>query len=144
MLHYCDTSFYHALDPDDYAANLLKYKPSFLENNNYIDFLYKELAYEEKKGKDRKTLDLIQFTDMHVDLDYTIGSSINCGSVLCCRADFGMPTDPSDQAGPYGAIGFCDIPVSVLDKMTEKINELSPDAVFWTGDVPPHDMWNYS
>lgn len=28
--------------------------------------------------------------------------------------------------------------------MAEKINELAPDVLFWTGDVPPHDQWNYS
>jgi len=28
--------------------------------------------------------------------------------------------------------------------MTEKINQLAPDTLFWTGDVVPHDQWNYS
>jgi sphingomyelin phosphodiesterase len=28
--------------------------------------------------------------------------------------------------------------------MAEKINEIAPDVLFWTGDVPPHDQWNYS
>lgn len=28
--------------------------------------------------------------------------------------------------------------------MSEKINQLSPDAIFWTGDITPHDMWNQS
>lgn len=28
--------------------------------------------------------------------------------------------------------------------MGDKINELSPDALFWTGDITPHDMWNQS
>ena len=22
--------------------------------------------------------------------------------------------------------------------------ELSPDAIFWTGDIVPHDQWNYN
>jgi len=47
-------------------------------------------------------------------------------------------------AGAYGSVAFCDIPISVLDKMTEKVNELKPDVLFWTGDVTPHDLWNYS
>lgn len=55
-----------------------------------------------------------------------------------------MATDPANAAGEYGAIGYCDVPVSVLDKMTEKVNELAPDTLFWTGDVVPHDQWNYS
>ena len=28
--------------------------------------------------------------------------------------------------------------------MGDKINELKPDALFWTGDITPHDMWNQS
>jgi hypothetical protein len=44
----------------------------------------------------------------------------------------------------YGTVSNCDAPVALLDKMTEKINELAPDTLFWTGDVVPHDVWNYS
>ena len=55
-----------------------------------------------------------------------------------------MATDPEYAAGPYGSIGKCDIPVSVLDKMTDKVNELAPDALFWTGDATPHDLWSLS
>lgn len=43
--------------------------------------------------------------------------------------------------GSYG----CDIPVDVLTKMGEIINnEIKPDVIFWTGDVVPHDQWEYS
>jgi hypothetical protein len=50
-----------------------------------------------------------------------------------------MADDPQYAAGPYGSPGICDVPMSVLEKMGEKINELAPDALFWTGDVSPHD-----
>ena len=50
-----------------------------------------------------------------------------------------MADDPSKAAGVYGSIAYCDVPVSVFDKMTEKVNELAPDTLFWTGDVVPHD-----
>ena len=76
---------------------------------------------------------------MHLDLDYAVGSAVNCKDILCCRAEGGYPTDPAEQAGKYGHLGFCDVPVLVLDKMAEKVNAMSPDALFWTGDVPPHD-----
>jgi hypothetical protein len=23
-------------------------------------------------------------------------------------------------------------------------DEVKPDTIFWTGDVPPHDQWKYS
>jgi len=79
-----------------------------------------------------------------VDLDYAVGSNKNCNDILCCRAENGYPEDPADQAGFYGSMSFCDAPVSVMDKMAVKINAMAPDALFWTGDVPPHDQWNYS
>lgn len=91
-----------------------------------------------------KILEIIQFTDIHLDLDYTIGAKVDCADVLCCRKDSGMAVEGERAAGPFGAVGFCDIPVSVLEKMSKKINELQPDTLFWTGDVAPHDMWNYS
>lgn len=28
--------------------------------------------------------------------------------------------------------------------MGDKINDLKPDLLFWTGDITPHDMWNQS
>ena len=73
-----------------------------------------------------------------------VGANKVCNDALCCRIENGMATDPSQAAGPYGSIAVCDSPLSVLDKMTEKINQLRPDTLFWTGDVAPHDQWNYS
>ena len=46
------------------------------------------------------------------------------------------------QAGEYGSLGKCDLPVAALDRMAEAINKLAPDALMWTGDVVPHDVWN--
>jgi sphingomyelin phosphodiesterase len=81
----------------------------------------------------------VQFTDLHIDLDYVVGSNMKCNNVLCCRIENGMATDPALAAGPYGSIAFCDVPVSVLEKMSDKVNELAPDTLFWTGDAVPHD-----
>ena len=58
---------------------------------------------------------------------------------MCCRIENGMADDPSQAAGPYGSVAFCDVPITVLDKMTEKVNELAPNTLFWTGDFLPHD-----
>jgi hypothetical protein len=74
-----------------------------------------------------------------LDLDYLPGASKTCKNVLCCRAEDGIPTDPADAAGPYGSLALCDVPEVVLFKMGDKINELAPDVLFWTGDVVPHD-----
>ena len=87
----------------------------------------------------RPTISAIQFTDLHLDLDYVVGSNYDCRNVLCCRAENGMAEDPSQGAGKFGSVAYCDVPVVVLDKMTEKVNELAPDTLCWTGDVVPHD-----
>lgn len=92
----------------------------------------------------RDTISVIQFTDIHLDLDYKVGSRTECNNMLCCRHSDGYSKDPKLQAGPYGSLAKCDIPPSVLFKMGDKINELAPDALFWTGDITPHDMWNQS
>lgn len=98
--------------------------------------MYDEIASDPLP---RETISFVQFTDLHLDLDYAVGSATVCHNVMCCRADDGFPTDPAHQAGPYGSLSYCDVPVSVLDKMTEKVNALAPDVLFWTGDVVPHD-----
>jgi len=37
------------------------------------------------------------------------------------------------------------VPLATFEKMLDFVNaEIDPDVVFWTGDVPPHDMWNYN
>ena len=63
---------------------------------------------------------------------------------MCCRKEYGFPEIPEYQAGEYGSLAKCCTPVSVLKKMGEKINELSPDALFWTGDTVPYDLQDYS
>ena len=81
-----------------------------------------------------------------MDLDYTVGSANICNNIICCRAEDGILLDEASPfaAGPYGSLGQCDIPPVVLYKMADKINELAPDALFWTGDITPHDMYNVS
>ena len=32
------------------------------------------------------------------------------------------------------------MPIKTFDSMVEKIKELQPDIVFWTGDFPPHEI----
>lgn len=103
--------------------------------------MYREIANDTNE---RPTINIVQFTDLHIDLDYQVGANNVCDNVLCCRKEDGMATDPAQAAGPYGSPTVCDVPKSVLDKMTEKVNELKPDTLFWTGDVAPHDQWNYS
>jgi sphingomyelin phosphodiesterase len=116
-------------------------KPESLADDDFINSLYRDIANDTSE---RSTIRIVQFTDLHIDLNYKVGSNSVCDDVLCCREENGMATDPTLAAGVYGSVSFCDVPISVLDKMTEKVNELAPDTLFWTGDVAPHDQWNYS
>lgn len=138
---YCNRHNYTLMPVQDYIDRVLATKPAYLDSDNFIDFKYAEIARDQG---DRKEISLVQFSDFHVDLDYAVGAAIDCGDILCCRAEFGFPTDPSNAAGEFGELVWCDIPKSVIGKMTEKVNELAPDAYMWTGDGPPHDQWAYS
>lgn len=64
--------------------------------------------------------------------------------MICCRDYCGDPATPEDEARKYGEYG-CDVPIPTFEKMLEYVNtEIKPDVIFWTGDVPPHDMWQYN
>ena len=87
---------------------------------------------------------MLQFTDLHLDLDYVPGSAKVCDDILCCRAYAGFPEEKENQASPWGEYE-CDLPFSTFAAMGDFIREeIKPDLIAWTGDVPPHDMWNYN
>lgn len=70
--------------------------------------------------------------------------TFKCDYVICCREVNGKPKHPNETAGPLGSY-FCDVPIDTLTTMGEFINaEVKPDIVFWTGDIVPHDQWQYS
>lgn len=71
-----------------------------------------------EQAENRNLIEIIQFTDIHMDFDYQIGTKVDCDDVLCCRKDSGIAGPGERAAGPFGALGSCDIPVSVLDKMS--------------------------
>ena len=135
-LGYCNREWYQLDTPEVYADRVLKSKPEYLKNDDFLNFMYNEINTDPSP---RPTISAVQFTDLHLDLDYVVGSNYDCRNVLCCRAEDGMAEDPAKGAGKYGSVAYCDVPVIVLDKMTEKVNQLEPDTLFWTGDVVPHD-----
>lgn len=132
----CERQWYYPEVADDAVSRIMASKPEYLQNDDFLEYMYQEITQDTNE---RPTLSFVHFTDLHLDLDYEVGSATKCHNVMCCRADDGYPTDPSLQAGAYGSLAYCDVPVTVLDKMTEKVNELAPDALFWGGDAVPHD-----
>ena len=80
------------------------------------------------------------FGDLHVDFDYTPGSSNKCGKILCCRSDSGIPRTKEEEAGPWGDYK-CDLPEWTFLSMLDYIkDEVSPAMVFWSGDSISHNL----
>ncbi|KAI0477086.1 calcineurin-like phosphoesterase [Xylariaceae sp. FL0804] len=92
----------------------------------------------------RTPLQVVHFTDIHVDLEYEVGASYNCTKNICCRpydaAD--APGNTSYPAGPYGNPA-CDAPLSLEESMYAAIRQLAPNASFsiFTGDVVEGAVW---
>jgi hypothetical protein len=61
---------------------LILHKPEWLKKDNFQNYLYQEIAADPNP---RKTLSMIHFTDLHVDLDYQVGTNKTCKNVMCCR-----------------------------------------------------------
>ena len=78
-------------------------------------------------------------TDVHFDLDYQPGAATDCGLPLCCRAAY----PGTGSAGLYGDYN-CDIPYTTLESGVQAMAALKPDFILWTGDDPPHNVWNQS
>jgi sphingomyelin phosphodiesterase len=57
--------------------------------------------------------EIIQFTDIHLDLDYEAGTNSDCGLPICCRAPNGPPKNQTYSAGRYGHFG-CALPETAL------------------------------
>ncbi|KAL1505786.1 hypothetical protein ABEB36_005267 [Hypothenemus hampei] len=88
---------------------------------------------------------ILHLSDTHYDLDYAEGSVANCQEPLCCRG-YSTPKDDEElvPAGRWGSYEKCDAPKVLLENMLEHISLQHPDIdyILWTGDLPPHDIWN--
>ena len=70
--------------------NILATKPKYLENDDFVDKMYEQMAKEIAAGDtDREIIKAVHISDVHIDMEYAEGSAAKCGSFLCCRAKFG-------------------------------------------------------
>ncbi|GFN96995.1 sphingomyelin phosphodiesterase [Plakobranchus ocellatus] len=102
------------------------------------------------------TLRVLHLTDLHLDFQYREGANADCREPLCCREDdaalayynSSVPSvkESGDKAGKYGHYGTCDIPSVTLVSLFKHLKNQSEkfDYILFTGDVPPHDIWNQS
>ncbi|XP_031340701.1 sphingomyelin phosphodiesterase-like isoform X2 [Photinus pyralis] len=93
--------------------------------------------------KSSKPIKVLQINDIHLDLEYAVGSVSNCGEPHCCR-NFSTESIfatkiPAGRWGDYR----CDIPLETLEYFLESIAKQHPDIAYimWLGDIVPRDIW---
>lgn len=66
---------------------------------------------------------MLQLSDFHVDLTYTVGNADSgCGQILCCTDAVGKPNSTENSAGHWGGY-LCDSPIWMFQDMLEQIAE---------------------
>lgn len=92
------------------------------------------------------TLKVLHITDMHLDPVYMEGTNAECGEPVCCRPEDGFPGPGPTAAGKYGDYRNCDTAAAALDNLFEYFNSIQDqfDYIVFTGDLPPHYIWNQS
>ncbi|CAG2108614.1 unnamed protein product [Medioppia subpectinata] len=90
-------------------------------------------------------LKVLHLSDTHIDPMYAEGGDAVCGEPLCCR-NASSDVRPQNRAGFWGDYRDCDIPLRTLEETLRFIDNTHQDIdyVIWTGDIPPHDVWNQS
>lgn len=82
-------------------------------------------------------------TDIHWDQEYEAGSAADCRDPLCCRNDSGTPSWRRREAGYWGTYSKCDLPLRTVENLLEHVAKTGPwDWVYWTGDIPAHNVWS--
>ncbi|XP_078393279.1 sphingomyelin phosphodiesterase [Cetorhinus maximus] len=81
-------------------------------------------------------------TDIHWDKDYIPGSNPDCRDPLCCRKGSGLPPKHRKGAGKWGEYSKCDLPLSTIENMLQHLQSRHFDLVYWTGDIPAHNVWH--
>jgi hypothetical protein len=80
LFGFCSSPSWVTLNHADYIRRVISEKPDIIKNNDFIDNLYKEI---ENDKKTRETIRVLHMSDLHVDMMYSPGSSVNCGEPLC-------------------------------------------------------------
>lgn len=86
------------------------------------------------------TIRILHISDIHFDSLYQPGAYVDCNEPLCCRKT--SSKKGNSTAGYWGSYGSCDIPYWTVETMLKQITQHHKfDYVYWTGDLPPHDVW---
>ncbi|KAG2004111.1 hypothetical protein GB937_009128 [Aspergillus fischeri] len=89
-------------------------------------------------------IQVVDISDIHVDLSYETSTSYNCTRNICCQP-YTLSDAPGNTSYPAGEFGdhSCDTPLSLEESMYAAIQELVPNAAFtiFTGDVVEGAVW---
>ncbi|KAF7278427.1 hypothetical protein GWI33_008461 [Rhynchophorus ferrugineus] len=138
-------------DPADACKLLLGEKcnepdiPAHQWDITFPDTPKPELKYKELTKVNSPVFKVLHLSDTHYDPDYFVGSVTNCKEPLCCRTYSNLrDEEEAIPAGRWGSYEKCDAPKILLENMLNHIALEHPDIdyVIWTGDLPPHDIWN--
>ena len=86
---------------------------------------------------------ILHLSDIHIDQEYTEGLNANCSEPLCCRPPDSATAPHGRPAGHWGDHN-CDLPLCTLDNLLEHLAEKKDEFnwIYWTGDLPAHNIWN--
>eukprot|EP00345_Euplotes_harpa_P014290 CAMPEP_0168352526 /NCGR_PEP_ID=MMETSP0213-20121227/22640_1 /TAXON_ID=151035 /ORGANISM="Euplotes harpa, Strain FSP1.4" /LENGTH=520 /DNA_ID=CAMNT_0008363827 /DNA_START=173 /DNA_END=1731 /DNA_ORIENTATION=+ len=140
LLQVCSHENYSVRYSDEDVSRILSDKPSFIQNNDFVNNLYKEIEDDTKRGVKRETMLMYHFSDLHFDLEYKAGSNIECGEIVCCNPKAGPAPSPDKAAGKWGDYK-CDTNPELFHQLVYSLNLTGqPDFIIWTGDSVRHEI----
>jgi sphingomyelin phosphodiesterase len=109
-----------------------------------IDFPKPKPVDAQQPAPSGEVIQVLHFSDWHVDPHYRAGMEAKCSHNICCR-DYGRWNDPGPikkPASKWGE-GKCDTPIALGISAMEAIPRFVPNASFglFTGDIVSHDTW---
>ncbi|KAF9078780.1 Metallo-dependent phosphatase-like protein [Rhodocollybia butyracea] len=92
------------------------------------------------KSSGKPPFQVVHFSDVHIDREYTIGSEANCSKPLCCREFGDQPEPTKDPAGPLGNHA-CDTPHPLVKSIVKAIDATNTSFSLFTGDIVDGAVW---
>ena len=88
---------------------------------------------------------MLHLTDIHLDLEYQIGTNADCDLPVCCISLAGPAPDEEHAARYWGGYN-CDLPTWTFRSVLEHARDAHPglDHIMLTGDYPDHAVWQQS
>ncbi|KAF9433781.1 hypothetical protein BGZ76_008976 [Entomortierella beljakovae] len=101
-------------------------------------------ATAQQPAPSGETIQILHFSDWHLDPYYKPGTEAKCSHNICCR-NFGKWSDPGPIKKPASkwGDGRCDTPIDLGLNALETIQKFVKNATFglFTGDIISHDNW---